>query len=100
MIFVFQLCNPIEIHISLCVILISWIPTGYTCPALVGGPNSRVSEMVPKSQYYVGCGSGRAMFGPFSIYGEIAICKDGDYNIYVNGLPVNIKNKIPSCVSK
>ena len=40
------------------------------------------------------------MFGPFSVNGEVAFCRDGDYHIYANGAAVNIRQLVPSCVSK
>ena len=73
---------------------------GYKCPDLKASNNSVVQSLLPNKQYYVGCTGQRAMFGPFSIYGEYAICVDGDYVIYAHGSPIKIGDMVPSCVSK
>ena len=71
-----------------------------TCSSLRASPNAIVQELIPRSQYSVSCSAQRALFGPFSAYGEYAICQEGDYVIYAQGGPINIGHMVPSCVSK
>ncbi|XP_065060118.1 uncharacterized protein LOC135687479 [Rhopilema esculentum] len=72
--------------------------SSFQCPTLTGDQYSVIQEMTPNSRYIVRCTNGRALYGPYSQYSEIATCKDGDYFIYHITGSNNIKHTLPNCV--